>query len=522
MKGLFAFLAMTLIIPCTFAQNPPNWSVAATDYYKTGVMMSVDNENNALIVGDRSAFVGDASIYTRKFDIAGNLLWERKDSTNVPQNYERASWVNTDLQNNVYVIGFRYVGTSVDYTNALVVLKYNSDGDLQWKLDIAHPWPSGLSMRSELDEEGNLYIGTVGLDIGFNLLKIDPNGNEVFNVSDASTGNQDFTSMRLRGNTVALCGYGANGTIACLAVFNTAGDYLWSDQFDTRSGIDVEIDNEGIFYLLSRKENQVSATSGMDLKVLKIDNTGAIVDEFNYDFGLSTEFGNRMILANNKISISGLSIPNGEAYMDWQILQIDLNGNQIWEASYDLLTSNDERNYWITARDNGEVYVCGQGGPEYVDFNGTAYMQYVVAKFSSTGELLWSDTNMYQGYVGVTCALDGDCGLYVLGQSAMTLSHYEDDCEVDAIDETRTQVSQSVLITPNPTEGEIRIHIPDGAVIEEILVYDASGHMMQQCRLTTRQNPGDIQFNLTSLPAGIYQLAILSARGTYTTRVLRK
>ncbi len=121
--------------------------------------MAVDQNNNVIAVGDRSAFVGDASIFTRKFDIAGNLLWEKKDSTTIAQNYERASWVNTDADNNIYVCGYRYVGTSIDYTYAIVALKYNSDGDLIWKKDMEHAWPSGLSLRSEIDADGNYYIG---------------------------------------------------------------------------------------------------------------------------------------------------------------------------------------------------------------------------------------------------------------------------------------------------------------------------------------------------------------------------
>ncbi len=484
--------------------------------------MAVDQNNNVIAVGDRSAFVGDASIFTRKFDIAGNLLWERKDSTTLAQNYERASWVNTDADNNIYVCGYRYVGTSIDYTYAIVALKYNSDGDLIWKKDMEHAWPSGLSLRSEIDADGNYYIGTVGLNIGFNLIKLDPDGNIVFDVSDATSANQDFTSMRIKDDLVVLCSYGGNGTTACIAAFNTSGDYLWSNSFDSRSGIDVEIDDEHQIYVLSRKENQVSATSGMDLKVLKLASDGTLLNEFDYDFGSSTEFGTRLTLVNNKISIVGLTIPNGGGYMNWQILQIDLDGNLIWESDYDYLTGNDEQAYWIAARSNGEVFVCGKGGPEYVDFNGTSYLQFVVAKFSPTGELVWNDTNIYQGYTGITCALDGECGLYVLGQSAMTVTHYEDECEVVSIPET-SQTSPDILdVYPNPTQGILTINHTQLSGPCTLTILDSFGRNVTQIDNAGSIDSNTQQIDISNLASGLYILKLSQSNKSYSVRFIKE
>jgi hypothetical protein len=425
MKTIALFLFALAASQVVHAQYPPDWVVASSDFYKMGSMLATDSQGNAVMTGDRSAFIGNANIFTRKLDIDGNLLWETTELSGIPSSYLKASWVNVDNEDNILVTGFRYSGVSINYTDSIIVLKYNSAGTEIWRTSIAHPFPSGIPLRSEIDEFGNLYMGTIASNIGFNLMKIDTEGNVVFNVGNASTANQSFNNMRVKDGKVAMTSYAANGTVACLVVFDTSGTFLWGHTYSSFGGTDVEIDNDGNVFLLTREANQVGPSTQFDMKIIKVNPSGTLLNEYSYDFGNSTEFPVRMTLVNNKISIIGSSILSGGAYMDWITFQIDLNGNKLWDARYNEMLSNDEIPYWITALDNGDVYVSGKGGPPFVDFNGSVYLKYVALRYNQ-GEIQWSDTHQYQGYTGKVNALDLNGGLYVMGETSMTLVHYND------------------------------------------------------------------------------------------------
>jgi len=374
--------------------------------------------------------------------------------------YQMARWVNTDNSNNIYVTGFKYSGTSTIYTDTIIVLKYNASGTLQRKRNISHSWLGGLPMRSELDNSGNLYIGTVGLSLGFTLIKLDSSGNTIFNVANASANNTSFASMRLKNNLVLMTSFAGNGGFVSACVFDTSGTFLWSTLFPSWGGMDVEIDDSLNCYILTRNLNQVSPSSNYDVEIFKFDSSGTLLNQYNYDFGNSNDFANRMTLVNGKITIIGPSIQAGNAYMDWIIFQIDLNGNKLWDARYDYTTSNDEKPSWVSARSNGDVYVSGQGGPDTISVTGSHYLRYVTAKYRN-GVLQWVDANPYRGYIGVANVLDKNCGLYVLGETAMTAIHYMDSCAiVSSIQESNITAEIDLIIAyPNPFSSTLTLEL---------------------------------------------------------------
>ena len=243
MKRNFTLSILVVLSQIAFAQYNPDWVVPANDYFKTGSMTAIDSSNNLIITGYRPGYSGAAHIYTRKFDPAGTLLWEQIDSAGVVWKFQKPRWVNTDSQNNIYITGYRYSGTSSEYVDSIVVIKYDPTGALLWKKNIGHVWPSALPMRSELDANGNLYIGTVSLSPGFNLIKLDSSGNVIFNVANASALNQSFTSMRLKNNLIVMTSYAYNGSQVSVVAFDTSGTFLWGNLFPGRGGMDVEIDD---------------------------------------------------------------------------------------------------------------------------------------------------------------------------------------------------------------------------------------------------------------------------------------
>jgi hypothetical protein len=142
MKTTVLFLFALVASQAVQAQYPPDWVVASSDFYRMGSMLATDSESNAVMTGDRSATIGNASIFTRKLDIDGNLLWETTEVSGIASSYLKASWVNVDSEDNILVTGYRYSGVNINYTDSIVVLKYNSSGTELWRKSIAHPFPS--------------------------------------------------------------------------------------------------------------------------------------------------------------------------------------------------------------------------------------------------------------------------------------------------------------------------------------------------------------------------------------------
>jgi hypothetical protein len=109
MKRSVKILALLLFVANYIsAQYSTDWIRPADSNAKTGSMIARDKTDNVIVVGH----VQSSNIYTRKYDKFGNFQWEKTSSSGIQSNYEKAIWVNTDKNKNIYVVGKRYVGTS--------------------------------------------------------------------------------------------------------------------------------------------------------------------------------------------------------------------------------------------------------------------------------------------------------------------------------------------------------------------------------------------------------------------------
>ncbi|MGZ5191543.1 MAG: fibronectin type III domain-containing protein, partial [Flavisolibacter sp.] len=409
-----------------FAQYSTDWIRPADNYLKTGVMIARDISDNVIVTG----YIQSQNIYTRKYDKFGNFLWERTSTSGIHSNYEKPIWVNTDNNNNVFVVGYRYVySSSRDRPNAIVVLKYNASGTLLWKkninMNIFVNSMVSFNLRSEVDNNGNLYIGTVAVSpSGFVLIKLNPNGTTLFTKSNNLNSVNSFRSMRLKGNIVVLSGASASFGVTPVISWNTSGALLWTASVLGQSGNDVEIDGSGNSYILTSYPNQVSATSGQDILIHKLNLTGGQIWQKNFDFG-GYDFPTRFTLVSDKLSVIGYGSTSA-SYFDWITFQINTSGTKLWGTRYNATTRNDEQPYFLAAKANGEVYVTGKGGPMFTQANGSSYLRMITLKYSNTGATQWVDSvNIYSGW-GLACTLASDNSLFVLSGTNMTAFHFLD------------------------------------------------------------------------------------------------
>lgn len=401
-----------------FAQYSTDWIKPAESYQKIGVMMTRDNQDNAIATG----YWTSNNMFTRKYDKFGVLQWEVMSASGIQSEYEKPLWVTTDNNNNVFVAGYRYAGTSSPI--AVIVLKYSPDGVQLWKQVISPVnYLVGMSLRCELDNNGNLYVGACGVGAlpGFALIKFDTNGNILFTQHSDANAPAYFESMRVKGNKIIMSASGGNPNISVVAAWDTTGSFLWSAGLQGRGARDVEIDDAGNMYLLTGYFNQVTATSQMDIEIFKFDPSGTQLWKKDFDFGGGADFPTRFTYVAGKLSIIGQS----QSLDAWITYQVNTDGTMLWNTAYNGAPGSEEAPYFIAAKANGDVFVTGKGGPN-VDPNNVPSLRMITLKYSNTGVQKWIDsTNIYSGW-GYACTLASDSSLYVLSGTNMTVFHFLD------------------------------------------------------------------------------------------------
>lgn len=518
LTGILLLYATNLLAQYTF-----DWMQGAGNYSKTSVMSAVDSEDNLIVTG----YWTNYQIFTRKYDISGNLLWEVADASGISGMYEKPNWINIDADNNILVVGNIYSyssSTGWDYPSDIVALKYSPSGTLLWKtvipISITITSLNRFNTQSVVDSSGNLYIGSaINAPEGAVLYKIDPNGNLLFTSSSLENLPRNFRSMRIKDNRIALVSGSPTFNVGPVFVYDTSGNLLWTAAIEGISAVDVEIDEAYNVYVLSSLENAVSGSSGYDMTITKYDATGNLLWVRHYDFE-GMEVSSKLVYLNNRISAIGWGTSSpSSAYFDWKTIQTDADGNLLWHAIYDATTFNDEEPYYILAKPTGEVIVTGKGGPS-PDPNNPSFIQMPIVEYSNTGAEIWVDTpNMFGGW-GLATMFASDGSLYAISSSDMTVYHYNGI----PLGLTNNLFDlDSVKIYPNPvtTSTTLELNMKESTNIE-IIVRDILGRAVITIPEQELQ-PGLRKINLdfSGLDSGLYFCQIRLNGNLQTVKLIR-
>lgn len=164
--------------------------------------------------------------------------------------------------------------------------------------------------------------------------------------------------------------------------YNSAGIEQWMHRFNGGNTYEttqnIAIDNDGNIVVLHNVD-------GYYLHVSKLDSDNNILWEYIYDDDNFGSFGNAInIDVNGNIYVCGWR-SNAASNQRSLSIKIDPNGNQLWEAIFDLNGSNADNLYSIKADIDGNVWICGSGYR-----NAIQYQNIVVLKYNSTGIFQWS------------------------------------------------------------------------------------------------------------------------------------
>ncbi|HMQ70533.1 MAG TPA: hypothetical protein PKA90_16260 [Ignavibacteria bacterium] len=201
-----------------------------------------------------------------------------------------------------------------------------------------------------------------------------------------------FVKVYIKGNIIA----GADlETIVpgryMIRKYNPDGSVIWS-HYGTCSGSKVNglvLDSSGNIYTTGY------CTENTEIYTMKLDSSGALQWYSAYS---STGNVNTIKKVGNFIYVCGYDIVNGN--QDILLIKYDLNGNQIFSKTADILNSNEDAAYSTDIDFAGNIYIAG------ITYNPASGYDDFVLKYSSAGILLWNVS------YGKTDSVDFACKIF--------------------------------------------------------------------------------------------------------------
>ena len=284
--------------------------------------------------------------------------------------------ITLDSSGNVYITG---LGDTSSISNAVLLVKYNNFGVLQWQRMLEIPSITEIGRGITVDASGNIYIAatyddssTTSSRVGV-LVKYDSSGNLLFQSTyqPTSTSTQAWAvaldSTGANAYSVGRLGYSSWDLF--IVKHDSSGTAQWMQGLSgggTKDGANgVVVDSSG---------NIVAAGS-----------YGALVSSTNYGYAL--------------------------------IVKYDSSGNQLYKKRFTDTTAQRDSTFNSIALDSsGNIYCCGTA-----PYNTAGSDIIILSKFDSSANLLWTkglyntDVNTYPDGYGV--AVDSDSMVYIIGSA---------------------------------------------------------------------------------------------------------
>jgi subtilisin family serine protease len=387
-----------------------------------------DAQRNVYVAGSTLNTSNNNDIILQKFNRDGDLLWEQ--TFNGAANMDdMAADMFVDNSMNIYV-----TGTSVASANSsfdLVVLKYNSNGQLQWTQYYDNggspdPYDAGTSIIG--DNNGSIFV--TGGSFGSNTLSDyvtlrlnSSNGNIIWSQRyDYAQLNDLASKIQISGNQVVVSG-GSQITLvpnryelATLTYDKNSGALLstrrssGSATSGTDEIYDITVDDSGNFYLTG---SVVNSSTGHDLAVYKLDDELNIVWQQTWDGYGNDDKGQGIKLdSQGNVYVAGYTKSTSEGD-NFAILKYSNSGSLIWNREYNGEANSNDRARQLVIDANNRIYVTGEA-------RNTSHSDYQTVGYTPNGDI-FAQTS-FDGPEGLddkpsAVALDLDGNLIVVGQS---------------------------------------------------------------------------------------------------------
>lgn len=194
-----------------------------------GVSVAVDAAGNVFTARYDYNPAGDIYLLKRAPD--GAQQWEVRFDQTDPSKWEKAVWVETDPAGNAVVCGTLMSGYSSPVNAASILMKFNPDGDLLWRVVFDSTFDGSSTQRCLVDGAGTIYV--VGRGMGPNGLvarvkAFSPTGSVLWDWFDeAGIGAPQHAKITPDG-AILVSARGVVGSINGYAKVSLTGDTVWS------------------------------------------------------------------------------------------------------------------------------------------------------------------------------------------------------------------------------------------------------------------------------------------------------
>ena len=341
--------------------------------------MASDASGNVAIVSGPS----DGSLLAiTSYTADGVLRWQRKLSPS--QGTFIGDWVEAASDGDFVVVAHN--ATASGNPIALTLVRYDADGILLWRVDLARILPS--VGRLVVDAAGDAYLAfnSVGDGQDIELHKYSSSGVLLWSkvIATGAFANEVASSLALSpdGTDVVLTGSIVGGASWITAAYDTAtGTRRWL--VAAAEGIaarDVVVDDARVYVA---GQGNVGITGF--LRVVAYDRaTGARLWRTDKK---PADASNAAALRMDRAP-DGSLVVTGQAsrgFLDWYTVALETSGALRWEAVRDGGLNTDEIPRGVLVMANGTTVVTGPGGPNLPG----GFIQGVTAGYSPDGTLLW-------------------------------------------------------------------------------------------------------------------------------------
>lgn len=394
MKILY-FLVLSLIL--IYNTTSQNW---LSTYGITGenkaYAITVDNNGDIYSTGFAEFSGQGLNMVLLKYNSNGQLQWA-ENFNGTAGNDDKVYAVTVDANNFIYIAGYT---NNIAGGNDITVLKYNSNGILQWVYNYSSPGANDDKSYGIIVDGSMVYVGgyvtrvngadyavialnNVGILQWIDLYNGPGNGDD--KVYAITVDNNGYLAV-----TGSSMGLAAAGLDYCTISYNLVGNRIWTTRYNgTGSSDDIarSIGVDGNRVVVTGSSRSFNAAGAEDYLTIEYDNSGVQtwVNRYNGTGG-NEDIAYSLARDGGYTYVAGSS-RNGATLgtEDIVTLRINAGGAQVWSQRFDGGTSTDIA-YSNTVSANGFIYITGSSKSSAS--NNTEDV--IVLKYNNTGSLIWN------------------------------------------------------------------------------------------------------------------------------------
>lgn len=502
---------------------------------------AIDFDPNAGITSLSS--IGTVDAFVARYDAQSTLIWAKQLGGS--GGFIEAEEIALDGNNNVYVVGQFQLSADFDPGAGMVsmtsnsakdvfILKLDASGNFLWARQFGGGSGINEGHSLEVDNSGNVFLGgyfsetadfdpgagvtsltSFGQGDGF-IIKLDATGNFGWAKQFGGTNDDLIRSVKLDGS----------GNIIC------TGSFWGTADFDPNAGT-----------------QNLNSFGSLDIFVLKLDSNGNFtwVKQFggaggDQGYSLASDASGNIYSTGYFTGIADFDPSAGTSELtaagsaDAYVSKLDPSGNLIWTKQL----GGDGADYPLEMIVNaaGKSYVIGQFGGT-CDFDPDASTASLSSNGGSDAFVAILNTDGSYSYAmqlggtnadyGFDIAIDNDSFYstgyfqgtvdFDPGAGTVSLTSGGYDIYLHKMSQTTLDINELTMeidlqISPNPTNGNLKIETSGIGAVKSISVYSTTG-----CLLFMQNSP---MISVEHLRAGAYILVVITDSGVGTTRFIKE